>query len=60
MTLIPKAIRIEPAFDDREQIRSMFARHAPYRTFRLLAGRTRWSNAERATSLRKCRSLRGH
>ena len=31
MTLIPKAIRIEPAFDDREQIRSMFERHAPYR-----------------------------
>jgi hypothetical protein len=31
MTLIPKAIRIEPAFDDREQIRSMFERNAPYR-----------------------------
>src|SRR5215472_6003292 len=31
MTLIPKAIRIEPAFEDREQIRSMFARNAPYR-----------------------------
>ena len=31
MTLIPKAIRIEPAFEDRELIRSMFARHAPYR-----------------------------
>ena len=31
MTLIPKAIRIEPAFDDREQIRSMFERKAPYR-----------------------------
>jgi hypothetical protein len=31
MTLVPKVIRIEPAFDDREEIRSMFARHAPYR-----------------------------
>jgi len=31
MPLIPKPIRIEPAFDDREQIRSMFERHAPYR-----------------------------
>jgi hypothetical protein len=31
MTLIPKAIRIEPAFDDREQIRCMFVRNAPYR-----------------------------
>jgi hypothetical protein len=30
MTLIPKAIRIEPAFDDREQIRTMFERNAPY------------------------------
>ena len=31
MTPIPKAIRIEPAFDDTEQIRSMFERNAPYR-----------------------------
>ena len=31
MTLIPKAIRIEPAFEDREHIRSMFVRNAPYR-----------------------------
>ena len=31
MRPIPKPIRIEPAFDDREQIRSMFARYAPYR-----------------------------
>ena len=31
MTLIPNAIRIEPAFGDREQIRSMFQRNAPYR-----------------------------
>jgi hypothetical protein len=31
MTLIPKAIRIEPAFENREQIRSMFERNAPYR-----------------------------
>jgi hypothetical protein len=31
VTLIPNAIRIEPAFDDREQIRSMFERNAPYR-----------------------------
>ena len=31
MTFIPKAIRIEPAFEDREQIRSMFERYAPYR-----------------------------
>lgn len=30
MTLIPKPIRIEPAFDNREQIRAMFERHAPY------------------------------
>jgi hypothetical protein len=26
-----KPIRIEPAFDDREQIRAMFERYAPYR-----------------------------
>ena len=31
MTSIVKPIRIEPAFDDREQIRAMFERHAPYR-----------------------------
>jgi hypothetical protein len=32
MKFIPKpVIRIEPAFEDREAIRSMFARHAPYR-----------------------------
>jgi hypothetical protein len=30
MRHIPKPIRIEPAFDDREQIRAMFERHAPY------------------------------
>jgi hypothetical protein len=30
MTLI-KPIRIEPAFDDREQIRKLFERHSPYR-----------------------------
>jgi len=30
MTLTPKPIRIEPAFDNREQIRAMFERHAPY------------------------------
>jgi hypothetical protein len=31
MTLVPKLIRIEPAFEDREQIREMFERQAPYR-----------------------------
>jgi hypothetical protein len=31
MTRIPKAIRIEPAFEKREQIRAMFQRNAPYR-----------------------------
>jgi hypothetical protein len=31
MKLIPKPIRIEPAFADREQIRAMFERYAPYR-----------------------------
>jgi hypothetical protein len=31
MTLIPKPIRIEPAFDEPEQIRAMFDQHAPYR-----------------------------
>jgi len=31
MKLNPKAIRIQPAFEDLEQIRSMFDRHAPYR-----------------------------
>ncbi len=31
MKLIPRPIRIEPAFEDREQIRAMFERHAPYR-----------------------------
>ena len=31
MTFIPKPIRIEPAFEDREQIRAMFERNAPYR-----------------------------
>lgn len=32
MKLNPKPIRIEPAFGDREQIRAMFERYAPYRT----------------------------
>jgi hypothetical protein len=32
MTSISKPIRIEPAFDNPEQIRLMFERHAPYRT----------------------------
>ena len=31
MKLIPKTIRIKPAFADREQIRAMFERYAPYR-----------------------------
>ena len=31
MKLIPKPIRIEPAFEDRDRIRAMFERHAPYR-----------------------------
>lgn len=31
MNLSPKPIRIEPAFDDREQIHAMFERYAPYR-----------------------------
>ena len=31
MAFIPKPIRIEPAFEDREQIRELFERHAPYR-----------------------------
>jgi hypothetical protein len=31
MRFNPKPIRIEPAFDSREQIRSMFVRNAPYR-----------------------------
>ena len=31
MKLNPKPIRIEPAFDDRERIRTMFERYAPYR-----------------------------
>ena len=31
MKLIAKPLRIEPAFDDREQIRAMFERNAPYR-----------------------------
>jgi len=32
MQTIAKLIRIEPAFDDPEQVRAMFERHAPYRT----------------------------
>ena len=31
MKLNPKPIRIEPAFEDRDQIRAMFERYAPYR-----------------------------
>ncbi len=31
MTLVPKPIRVEPAFADREQIRAMFDRYSPYR-----------------------------
>ena len=31
MKLNPKPVRIEPAFEDREQICTMFYRHAPYR-----------------------------
>jgi hypothetical protein len=31
MTIIPNAIRIEPAFDEPQQVRDMFERHAPYR-----------------------------
>ena len=30
MTAISKPIRIAPAFDNREQVRAMFERHAPY------------------------------
>ena len=37
MKLNPKPIRIDPAFEDREQIRSMFARHAPYRALEAYA-----------------------
>src|SRR5579863_7759314 len=31
MKRILNPVRVEPAFDNREQIRAMFARHAPYR-----------------------------
>ncbi len=31
MKVNPKPIRVEPAFSDREQIRAMFERYAPYR-----------------------------
>jgi hypothetical protein len=31
MKLISKTVRIEPAFEDREMVRTMFAQHAPYR-----------------------------
>ena len=31
MKAIPTPVRIEPAFADREQIRALFERHAPYR-----------------------------
>lgn len=31
MIFIRKPVRIETAFDDREQIRAMFERYAPYR-----------------------------
>ena len=31
MKAMPKPVRIEPAFADREQIRAMFERYAPYR-----------------------------
>ena len=31
MNVSPRPIRIEPAFADREQIRAMFERYAPYR-----------------------------
>jgi hypothetical protein len=31
MKFVDRLIRIEPAFEDREAIRAMFARHAPYR-----------------------------
>jgi hypothetical protein len=37
MTSISKPIRIEPAFDNPEQIRLMFERHAPYRTLAFYA-----------------------
>ena len=42
MRLIPKPIRIEPAFDDREQIRAMFARHAPYPAIAAYMPRDAW------------------
>jgi hypothetical protein len=32
MQNLAKLIRIEPAFDDPDMIRSLFERHAPYRT----------------------------
>jgi hypothetical protein len=32
MRSIPKPIRIEPAFDDPQQVRALFERHAPYRS----------------------------
>ena len=31
MPLISRPMRIEPAFDDRALIRTLFERHAPYR-----------------------------
>src|SRR6266478_5309640 len=32
MSSIGKLIRIEPAFDNPEEVRALFERHAPYRT----------------------------
>ena len=37
MTFNPKPIRIEPAFEDGEEIRAMFERHAPYRALAVYA-----------------------
>jgi hypothetical protein len=53
MKLTPKPVRIEPAFDDREQIRAMFERYAPYRALAAYApegivDETKHSEAERS------------
>jgi hypothetical protein len=53
MTFIAKPIRIEPAFDDAEQVHGMFKRHAPYRAIAAYApdgvvDETKHTEAERS------------
>lgn len=54
MRPIAKPIRIEPAFDNRDQIRAMFKRHAPYPAIAAYMPRDAWFRPTTSSGAEQC------